>query len=106
MDDLFRLGGSSGGARPKILTQIDDSDWIIKFPSSEDVRNIGIQEYQYSLCARECGIAMEETKLFLSDTGPGYFGTHRFDRKIDADGMVIEEIRVSKTYLRLQRILA
>lgn len=86
LDDLFRLGGSSGGARPKILTKIDEIGWIIKFPSSEDVKNIGVQEYRYSLCARECGIAMEETKLFSSNTGPGYFGTRRFDRKLDEQG--------------------
>ncbi|MBC3802926.1 type II toxin-antitoxin system HipA family toxin [Acetobacterium fimetarium] len=86
LDDLFRLGGSSGGARPKILTKIDEIDWIIKFPSSEDVKNIGWQEYQYSLCARECGIAMAETKLFSSNTSPGYFGTRRFDRKFDESG--------------------
>ncbi|MBK5245081.1 MAG: type II toxin-antitoxin system HipA family toxin [Eubacteriaceae bacterium] len=86
LDDLFRLGGSSGGARPKILTIIDDSEWIIKFPSSDDAKNIGEQEYQYSLCARECGIPMEETKLFSSATGPGYFGTRRFDRRIDSNG--------------------
>lgn len=32
LDMLFRLGGSSGGARPKILTKIDGEDWIVKFP--------------------------------------------------------------------------
>lgn len=86
LDDLFSLGGSSGGARPKILTKINDNDWIIKFPSSEDIKSIGVQEYRYSLCARECGIEMEETKLFTSNTGPGYFGTRRFDRKRDEQG--------------------
>lgn len=86
LDDLFMLGGSSGGARPKILTKIDAVDWIIKFPSSEDIKSIGVQEYRYSLCARECGITMEETKLFSSNAGPGYFGTRRFDRKFDEHG--------------------
>ena len=41
LDELFQLGGSSGGARPKILTSIDNEDWIIKFPSSSDPKNIG-----------------------------------------------------------------
>lgn len=86
LDELFRLGGSSGGARPKILTKIDAVDWIIKFPSSEDIKSIGVQEYQYSLSARECSIAMEETKLFSSNVSPGYFGTQRFDRKFDEQG--------------------
>ena len=39
LDELFRLGGSSGGARPKILTKVDGEDWIIKFPSSGDSEN-------------------------------------------------------------------
>lgn len=33
LDQLFALGGSSGGARPKILTEVDGEEWIIKFPS-------------------------------------------------------------------------
>ena len=81
LDDLFQLGGSSGGARPKILTSIDNEDWIIKFPSSIDPKNIGEKEYQYSLCAKDCGINMTETKLLPSEICSGYFGIKRFDRK-------------------------
>jgi serine/threonine-protein kinase HipA len=80
LDDLFKLGGSSGGARPKILIRIDEKDWIIKFPSSQDHSTIGAEEYRYSICAKACGIEMTETKLFESKSGPGYFGTVRFDR--------------------------
>lgn len=80
LDELFKLGGSSGGARPKILTQINNEDWIIKFPSSTDSKNIGEIEYKYSLCAKKCGINMTETKLFPSEICSGYFGTKRFDR--------------------------
>lgn len=82
LDELFRLGGSSGGARPKILTKMNGEDWIVKFPSGSDAGNIGLQEYEYSLCARECGIRMAETKLFPSARCDGYFGTRRFDRII------------------------
>lgn len=81
LDELFCLGGSSGGARPKILTSINNEDWIIKFPSSIDPKNIGEKEYQYSLCAKDCGINMTETKLFPSEICSGYFGIKRFDRK-------------------------
>lgn len=81
LDELFQLGGSSGGARPKILTSIDNEDWIIKFPSSTDPKNIGEKEYQYSLCAKNCGINMTETKLLPSEICSGYFGIKRFDRK-------------------------
>lgn len=81
LDQLFQLGGSSGGARPKILTEIDGEDWIIKFPSRDDKRDMGKLEYEYSLCAKECGIEMTETRLFSSEMCAGYFGTKRFDRK-------------------------
>ena len=81
LDELFQLGGSSGGARPKILASIDNEDWIIKFPSSIDPKNIGEKEYQYSLCAKDCGINMTETKLLPSEICSGYFGIKRFDRK-------------------------
>lgn len=80
LDYLFTKGGSSGGARPKILTRIDNEDWIIKFPSSEDGRESGRLEYDYALCAKECGIEMERVRLFPSENTQGYFGTRRFDR--------------------------
>ena len=92
LDELFQLGGSSGGARPKILTSIDNEDWIIKFPSSIDPKNIGEKEYQYSLCAKDCGINMTETKLFPSEICSGYFGIKRFDRK---NGKKVHMVSVS-----------
>ena len=80
LDLLYKMGGSSGGARPKILTNIDSKDWIIKFPAHVDSKDIGFQEYIYSKCAKECNICMTETKLFESELYKGYFGTVRFDR--------------------------
>ena len=80
LDYLFAKGGSSGGARPKILTKVDDEDWIIKFPSSADRKDIGKQEFDYALCAKKCGLEVEKVRLFPSDHTKGYFGTRRFDR--------------------------
>lgn len=88
LDNLFRLGGSSGGARPKILTKIDNEDWIIKFPSSLDESNIGRLEYLYSVCAKKCKIDIPETKLFPSKISSGYFGIKRFDRKKLSTGAI------------------
>ena len=88
LDKLFKLGGSSGGARPKILTKIDNEDWIIKFPSSLDDNNIGELEYLYSVCAKKCKIDVPETKLFPSKISPGYFGIKRFDRKKLSTGAI------------------
>lgn len=80
LDELYRLGGTSGGARPKILTTVNDEEWIIKFPAHVDGNKAGIMEYEYSLCAKKCGIQMTETRLFDSASCSGYFGTKRFDR--------------------------
>ena len=77
VDMLFKRGGSSGGARPKITTE---DGWIIKFPASFDDEDSGALEYDYSILARECGIAMPETKLFPSERCSGYFASKRFDR--------------------------
>ena len=88
LDELFRLGGSSGGARPKIMTEVEGEDWIIKFPAAIDRPDIGRTEHEYSLCARKCGIEVPETRLFPSKVCEGYFGTKRFDRVRTADGVV------------------
>ena len=86
LDELYRLGGTSGGARPKIMTTINDEDWIIKFSAHVDGENAGKMEYDYSCCARKCGITMSETKLFPSEVCEGYFGIKRFDRIPDISG--------------------
>ena len=86
LDFLFAKGGSSGGARPKILTSVDGTPWIIKFPSTYDRKNIGEQEYRYALCAKKCGIEMSDVKLFPSGICFGYFGTKRFDYTDEVKG--------------------
>ncbi len=86
LDELYRLGGTSGGARPKIMTSIDGEEWIIKFPAHVDGKNAGKMEYDYSCCARQCGITMSETQLFPSAKCAGYFGTKRFDRIAGKNG--------------------
>jgi len=80
-DDLYRLAGSSGGARPKVNVTLQDEEWIIKFPSRFDKNNHGVMEYDYSVCAKDCGIVMSGTKLFPSKLCQGFFGTKRFDRQ-------------------------
>jgi serine/threonine-protein kinase HipA len=96
LDELYILGGSSGGARPKILVGYNpktqhiigtESDlpigyehWIIKFPSSSDSTDIANIEYAYYKMALDIGIEMSECKLFKGKSGQVYFGTKRFDR--------------------------
>lgn len=77
LEILAKKGGSSGGARPKVFIKFDDEEWLIKFPNSLDMKNIGEIEYKYSLAAKSCRIEMPETRLFEGK----YFGVKRFDRK-------------------------
>lgn len=92
LDELFRLGGSSGGARPKVLIRVDEEAWLVKFPSSYDRKTIGEEEYRYMKCAEKCKISVPEIRLFPSDHGKGYFGVKRFDRK---NGEKVHMITVS-----------
>ena len=81
LDALFEMGGSSGGARPKVFYEMEGEEWIVKFPGSMDAPEIGQQEYEYSLCAKKCGIEMPETRLLPSRMNSGYFAVKRFDRE-------------------------
>lgn len=86
LDAMVRMGGSSGGARPKVLVTVDGEEWMVKFPSSSDPDNIGRMEYEYARCASHCGVEISETRLFDSEYCDGYFGVKRFDREKLSDG--------------------
>ncbi len=83
-DRMFALAGSSGGARPKVMTE----EWIIKFPSSTEDPDSGVMEKAYMDCAEQCGITVPETRLLPSKRCGGYFSVRRFDRTPDADGIL------------------
>ncbi len=118
LDELYKLGGSSGGARPKILVgynpltghligneKVMPSNyeyWLIKFPTSSDLPDIANIEFAYHKMALDAGIEMSESKLFEGKTGIAYFGTKRFDRNGNnrlhlhsAAGMMHDNFRLS-----------
>ncbi|MFP9114573.1 type II toxin-antitoxin system HipA family toxin [Flavobacterium sp. RHBU_3] len=96
IDELYEMGGSSGGARPKILVGFNPrtghlihgvdtlpesyEHWLIKFPSSNDRQDIAQIEYAYHKMAVAAGISMASCQLFTSASGNVFFGTKRFDR--------------------------
>jgi len=80
VEDLLNLGGSSAGARPKVLMHIDDEHWLIKFPSHADPKDMGAIEYAYYLMAQDAGLNVAKAKLFPARNGFGFFGSHRFDK--------------------------
>lgn len=81
LDDIFKLGGSSGGARPKAHLKIDNENWIVKFKCAYDPIDIGVNEYNANALAKKCDINVNEFKLFNSNICSGYFGAKRFDRE-------------------------
>jgi serine/threonine-protein kinase HipA len=118
VDELYLLGGSSGGARPKIFVGYHPKKqtlipyqnnlppgfehWIIKFSSSYDRPDIANIEMAYYKMALDAGIAMSRCKLFTSVSGKVYFGTKRFDREGNnrllmhsASGMMHDNFRTS-----------
>ena len=96
IDELYEMGGSSGGARPKILVAYNPETehlihgveplpegyehWLIKFPSSNDRIDSASIEYAYHKMALAAGIEMNPCKLFVTESGKAFFGTKRFDR--------------------------
>jgi serine/threonine-protein kinase HipA len=96
IDELYEMGGSSGGARPKILAgyhpgtehlihgieplPLGYEHWLIKFPSSNDRTDIASIEYAYHRMALAAGITMNPCTLFETESGKVFFGTKRFDR--------------------------
>jgi serine/threonine-protein kinase HipA len=63
LDNLLILGGSSAGARPKVLLNIDGEDWLIKFSSHLDPKDISAIEYAYHLMALDAGLMVPEAMI-------------------------------------------
>ena len=84
LDALFQLGGSSGGARPKVMTE----EWVIKFPASREMPEVGRMEKEYMDCAASCGMVVPETRLLPSRRCGGYFAARRFDREQAASQVI------------------
>ncbi len=101
LEELLRVGGSPGGARPKALVGLRGDEviagdgplpdgfepWIVKFMSTEDSREFGVVEYVYSRMAARAGLEMSACRLIETRGGKRFFATRRFDRD-DDDGRV------------------
>ena len=95
--ELLELGGSSGGARPKVFVDYHPErdalavgssvpqpgylPLLVKFAARSDPEDVGAVEYAYAAMARAAGIRVSPTWLLRpSPSHPGFFGTRRFDR--------------------------
>lgn len=91
IDEVFKLGGSSSGTRPKILTTYNGKDVLIKFSSKFDPKNAVELEFEYMSKAKEAGINIPYIELLQTKKNK-YFLIERFDRK---NGEKIHMISVS-----------
>lgn len=102
LTQLRILGGSPGGARPKVTIarstgKGDDKEcrsgfadlpkgyahWLVKFRSLNDAIDMGRVERAYADMAKTAGIMMEKTDLIEAKVGgksEAFFATRRFDR--------------------------
>jgi len=106
LTDILRVGTSAGGARAKAIiawnpatnevrsgqtaTEAGFEYWLLKFDGVhgnrdkelEDPRGYGVIEYAYYTMARDCGIEINECRLF-EENDRRHFMTRRFDRLAD-----------------------
>jgi serine/threonine-protein kinase HipA len=96
LPELIIAGGSSGGARPKVLIGYNPENqqictgmqtlppgfqhYLIKFSAMMDINDSAEIEYAYALMAKAMGISMTDVKLFHIENFGWAFGTVRFDR--------------------------
>ena len=92
--EMAQVGGSPGGARPKVLVHIKGDHlisgdgkvpegyqaWVVKFYAGDEAADTGRKEYAYALMAKAAGINMPEVRLFEDEQGHAWFGIQRFDR--------------------------
>lgn len=116
LNDIFRVGTSAGGAKPKAIVAYNEttqevrsgqvrapegfSYWLLKFDgvnfSEHDsiVKNpvgIGNVEFAYYKMALESGIQMNECKL-LEDGTRHHFMTRRFDRDCNGEKLHMQTL--------------
>ena len=111
IEELYKRGGSPGGARPKVFVRYDDAEWLVKFRAKNDPENVGCLELKYADLAKSCGVEMTECRLFEDR----YFGTKRFDRSsgggkihvVSAAGLLCADYRIPcMDYLHLFQVAA
>ncbi len=98
---LFMLGGSPQGARPKALLRFNEAKdrfypdkagtetgvpWLLKFPAQGEAAHVCALEELYARLARKGGIDMPASRYFPLGVKHAAFGVERFDRVISPQG--------------------
>ena len=119
--DILRVGTSAGGARAKAVIAWNPTTnevrsgqvkagkgfeyWLLKFDGVsgnkdkelEDPQGYGVIEYAYYLMALECGIDMNESRLF-QENGRSHFMTRRFDRLATGEKLHMQSLSALAHY--------
>jgi serine/threonine-protein kinase HipA len=96
---LIAPGGSLGGARPKAsVVDAKKHLWIAKFPSGNDVNDIGAWEMAIYKLAKRAKITIAEAKIDKFNSHHHTFLTKRFDRNT-----IGERIHFASAMTLLQR---
>lgn len=99
LDRLQRVGGTAGGAQPKVLVGLRESDdaiyadpdppagfrpYLIKFSPRETAMNLspahGAIEVAYVALAKAAGLRVPDARLVRTSDGRTHFAVARFDR--------------------------
>ncbi len=121
LGDILRVGTSAGGARAKAVIAWNPKTnavrsgqvkagsgfeyWLLKFDGVsgnkdkelEDPKGYGLIEYAYYLMARDCGIEMNECRLF-EENGRSHFMTRRFDRLAGGEKLHMQSLSALAHY--------
>jgi serine/threonine-protein kinase HipA len=92
LEQLFVLGGTPHGARPKALVGYDHArgtistrsdaqhvPYLIKFPARDEHKEVCAIEFTYCLTARACGLEVPDVRFFDLGRKHAAFGIARFD---------------------------
>lgn len=121
LSNILSVGTSAGGARAKAVIAWNPKTnevrsgqikagtgfeyWLLKFDGVsgnkdkelEDPKGYGLIEYAYYLMALECGITMNECRLF-KENGRSHFMTRRFDRKAGGEKLHMQSLSALAHY--------
>lgn len=71
LDEVYRLGGSSGGARPKAHISLDGEEWIVKFPCGSIRQTSGKWNTTPTLRPRYAELTLMNSACFHRRSVPG-----------------------------------
>ena len=98
-EELFLIGTSMGGARPKAVIQDSDALWVAKFAHPSDRYDMALTEHLALKLAQACGINASESKTVTIGVR-NILLVKRFDREKVSDGFHRNRMISALTALR------